>query len=70
MAKKLRKVRRPLWVVFIQLLIPWVAMGAVAVAASAAGAPTYLVFILAMAGALAVTWAVFWLSRPRRIRAQ
>jgi predicted PurR-regulated permease PerM len=66
MAKKLKRVRTPLWMLFIQLLIPWVAMGLIAVAATYAGAPSYLVFILAIAGALIVTWAIHWLGKNRR----
>jgi membrane protein DedA with SNARE-associated domain len=67
MAKKLKKVRRPLWVVFVQLLIPWLAMGVAAVAAAAAGAPTYAIFVAAMAAALFTTWSIYWLGRRRRI---
>jgi membrane protein DedA with SNARE-associated domain len=71
MAKKLRRVTKPLWLLFIELLIPWLSMGALAVIASAAGLTEYMVFAIAIGGALVTTWAVFFLDRRltnRRLR--
>jgi hypothetical protein len=58
MAKKIRKTRMTTGRVFILLIIPWAVMGAVALAAFAAGAPDYVAIILALAGSLLVTYVI------------
>lgn len=69
MAKKLKRVRTPLWLTFVELLVPWIAMGLSAVAASSAGAPAYVIFILAIGAALLTTWLVHKYEKARRRQA-
>jgi len=59
MAKKLRKPRTSISVLFVILLMPWIVMGGVAAIASLVlGLPDYASILIALACALAVTFLV------------
>jgi len=68
MAKKLRKVGTPLPILFLELLIPWISMGVIAVLGLEAGLSQAVVFVAAIAGALATTLLIHRLERMRRRR--
>ncbi len=68
MAKKIRK-RPPSHArLFVKLLIPWVVMIAIAVAAFSAGYSDLFAYGVALAGALAVTFLIHLLDRKRNPR--
>ena len=58
MAKKIRRTRLSLLLLFCLLLIPWVAMGIVAAAAFYSGLPDYAAIVIALAAALSVTFFI------------
>ena len=65
-ARKIKKGRTSLSLLFFMLLIPWVVMGAVAVAAFSAGLPDYAAILIALAAALAVTFYIRGYEQRRR----
>jgi len=70
MAKKIRRrATTPLHYLFLELLLPWIVMGLVAVAGAEAGLSAVLIFVLAIAGALATTYLMHVLEKSRRKRA-
>lgn len=59
MAKKLRKRRMPLGLLFILLLVPWIVMATVAATMSwGLGLPDYASIIIALASALVTTFLI------------
>jgi len=66
MAKKLKKVRKNPLVLMIELLLPWVVMGALAVILTSLGASRESAIVLALAGGLGTTGLIFVLGRRRR----
>ena len=66
MAKKLKKVRKNPLVLMIELLLPWVVMGALAVILTSLGASRESAIALALAGGLGTTGLIFVLERRRR----
>ena len=59
MAKKLRKPKTSLRLLFVELLIPWILMAFVAATMSLVlGLPDYASIIIALAGALAATFLI------------
>jgi len=66
MARKIKKVRTSLSLLFFMLLIPWVVMGVVAAVAFLAGLPDYAAILIALVAALAVTFYVRGYERRRR----
>ncbi len=68
MAKKLVKVPRKRWVVFTELLLPWLFMAAVAVALDGMGASVEVAFGAALVAGLGATGMVFLYERWRKAR--
>jgi len=68
MARKIRKRPPSLATLFIKLLIPWVVMGAIAVAAFSAGYSDLFVYGTALSGALVVTFLIHLMDRKARMR--
>jgi len=66
MAKKLKKVRKNPLVLMIELLLPWVVMGALAVILTSIGTSRESAIALALAGGLGTTVLIFVLERRRR----
>ena len=66
MAKKLKKVRKNPFVLIIELLLPWVVMGALAVILTSIGTSRESAIALALAGGLGTTVLIFVLERRRR----
>ena len=66
MAKKLKKVRKNPLVLMIELLLPWVVMGALAVFLTSIGTSRESAIALALAGGLGTTVLIFVLERRRR----
>jgi len=66
MAKKLKKVRKSPLVLMIELLLPWVVMGALAVVLTSIGTSRESVIVLALVGGLGTTGLIFVLERRRR----
>jgi uncharacterized membrane protein len=66
MAKKLKKVRKNPFVLMIELLLPWVVMGALAVILTSIGTSRESAIALALAGGLGTTVLIFVLERRRR----
>jgi len=70
MARKIRKRTggTPPLYLFIELLLPWIVMGLVAVAGANAGLSVELIFILSMGSALAATVFMKLFEKNRRQR--
>jgi len=68
MAKKLKKVRKNPLVLMIELLLPWVVMGALAVLLTSVGTSRDSTILLALAGGLATTGLIFVFQRRRRAK--
>jgi uncharacterized membrane protein len=66
MAKKLKKVRKNPLVLMIELLLPWVVMGALAIVFTSLGASRESAIALALAGGLGTTGLIFVFERRRR----
>lgn len=66
MAKKLKKVRKNPLVLMIELLLPWVVMGALAVFLTSTGTSRESAIVFALAGGLGTTGLIFVLERRRR----
>lgn len=66
MAKKLKKVRKNPLVLMIELLLPWVVMGALAVVLTSIGTSRESAIVFALAGGLGTTGLIFVLERRRR----
>jgi hypothetical protein len=66
MAKKLKKVRKNPVVLMIELLLPWVVMGALAVFLSSIGTSRDSTIAFALAGGLGTTGLIFVLERRHR----
>ena len=66
MAKKLKKVRKNPLVLMIELLLPWIVMGALAVILTSLGASRENAIVLALASGLGTTGLIFVLERRRR----
>jgi hypothetical protein len=66
MAKKLKKVRKNPLVLMIELLLPWVVMGALAVVLTSIGTSRENTIVFALAGGLGMTGLIFVLERRRR----
>lgn len=66
MAKKLKKVRRSPLVLVIELLIPWVAMGACALALLSAGQSELVVYSVSLIAALGITVLIYVYENKRR----
>ena len=66
MAKKLKKMRKNPLVLMIELLLPWVVMGALAVVFTSLGTSRESAIALALAGGLGTTGLIFVLERRRR----
>jgi hypothetical protein len=66
MAKKLKKVRKNPLVLMIELLLPWVVMGALAVILTSIGTSRESAIVFALAGGLGTTGLIFVLERRRR----
>jgi len=66
MAKKLKKVRKNPLVLVIELLLPWVVMGALAVVFTSLGTSRESAIALALAGGLGTTGLIFVFERRRR----
>jgi len=58
MAKKIKKVRTSLPLLFFMLLIPWIVMATVAAAAFSGGLPDYAAILIALAASLVVTFFI------------
>lgn len=67
MAKKIRKRRTSPANLFVKLLIPWVAMGAIAYSMFSMGFSDLETYGTALAGALAVTFMIRILDRKRTL---
>lgn len=68
MAKKIRKKPPSFAGLFIKLLIPWITMAAIAIAAFSAGYSDLFAYGAALVGALAVTYLIHYLDRKKRQR--
>lgn len=68
MARKIRKRPPSPMALFIKLLIPWIVMAAIAVAAFSAGYSDLVAYSAALSGALAVTFIIHLLDRKRNTR--
>lgn len=68
MAKKLRVVRKSPIKLFSQLLIPWLVMGLLAIAGTAAGLESYAILALSLTGALLTTYLIFRIDRAATSR--
>jgi len=66
MAKKLKKVRKNPLVLMIELLLPWVVMGVLAVIFTSFGTSRDNAIALALAGGLGTTGLIFVFERRRR----
>jgi hypothetical protein len=66
MAKKLKKVRKNPLVLMIELLLPWIVMGALAVILTSLGASREGAIAIALAGGLGTTGLIFLLGKRRR----
>ncbi len=66
MAKKLKKVRKNPFVLMIELLLPWIVMGVLAVVLTSIGASRDSTIALALAGGRGTTGLIFVLERRRR----
>ena len=66
MAKKLKRVRRNPLVLMIELLLPWVVMGGLAVFLTSIGTSRESAIVFALAGGLGTTGLIFVLERRRR----
>ena len=66
MAKKLKKVQKNPLVLMIELLLPWVVMGALAVILTSIGTSRESAIVFALAGGLGMTGLIFVLERRRR----
>jgi len=72
MAKKIRKTSSnsiPPAVLFVELLVPWIVMGLVAVVLAAAGVNGITLLVIALAAALATTFFIRYYERTRKMRA-
>ena len=72
MARKIRKTNSnsiPPAILFVELLIPWIVMGIVAVALVAAGISGITVLVVALASAVATTFFIRYYERTRKMRA-
>ena len=58
MAKKIRRTRLSLPLLFCLLLAPWVVMGIVAAVAFYSGLPDYAAIVVALAASLSVTFFI------------
>jgi hypothetical protein len=67
MAKKLKKVRKNPFVLMIELLLPWVVMGILAVILTSIGTSRESTIFYALAGGLATTGLIFAFQRRRRV---
>ena len=73
MAKKIRKAPprgRSLRVIFIELLIPWLVMGAVAIILVSVGVLGILAFVVALGAALVTTFYIAQLNKKRVLTAR
>ena len=68
MAKKIRKTRHSLLLLFCALLVPWIVMGVVAAVAFYSGLPDYASILIALAAALAVTFFIKTYVLPPKSR--
>jgi hypothetical protein len=66
MAKKFKKVRKNPLVLMIELLLPWVVMGALAIILTSIGTSRESTIVFALAGSLGTTGLIFVLERRRR----
>jgi len=66
MAKKLKKVRKNPFVLIIELLLPWVVMGALAVILTSIGTSRESAIVFALACGLGTTVLIFVLEKRRR----
>jgi len=55
-----------MWLLFIELLVPWLVMGGVAVLASGAGVSGLGIIVLSLSAAVGVTFLVREFERRRR----
>lgn len=65
MAKKLRKATTSPGVLFIELLIPWIVMAAIAVACISVGISDVTSVVIALAGAVATTFLIRRIEQRR-----
>jgi hypothetical protein len=73
MAKKIKKApprRKSMLVLFIELLIPWIVMGAAAIILVSAGMSGIPVFVIALGAALGTTFLIRHYDRKRAILAR
>jgi len=68
MAKKIRKTTTPPMVLFIELLIPWIVMAAIGAACISAGLSDIASILIALAGALVMTFAIRKFEQNRLLR--
>jgi uncharacterized membrane protein len=66
MAMKLKKVRKNPLILMIELLLPWVVMGVLAVIFTSFGTSRENAIVLALAGGLGTTGLIFVIERRRR----
>jgi len=66
MAKKLKKVRKNPLVLMVELLLPWVVMGGLAVFLTSIGASRDSAIVFSLAGGLGTTGLIYVLERRRR----
>ncbi len=66
MAKKLKKIRKNPLVLMVELLLPWLVMGALAVIFTSIGTSRENAIVLALVGGLGTTALIFVLERRRR----
>ncbi len=66
MAKKLKKVRKNPLVLMIELLLPWVVMGGLAVVLTSIGTSRESTIAFALAGGLGTTGLIFLIGKRRR----
>jgi uncharacterized membrane protein len=55
-----------MWLLFIELLIPWLVMGGAAVLAAEAGLPDWAIIVLALSAAVGVTFLIREFEKRRR----
>lgn len=70
MARKVRKRPKSLAIVFLELLLPWLVMAAVAAVAASILASVYLVVSVSLGAALAATYAIHLLEKRRGARSK
>jgi membrane protein implicated in regulation of membrane protease activity len=68
MAKKIRKTATTPTVLFIELLVPWIVMAAIGVACISAGLSDITSIIIALAGAVTVTFIIRKFEQNRLLR--